>query len=68
VHVVNSIRQTKIHVAEPLLPESSSFEIETAIEKLKRYKLPHIDQVQVELIQAGGKTLDSQIHKIINSV
>jgi hypothetical protein len=22
----------------------------------------------VELIQAGGKTLDSQIHKIINSV
>jgi len=29
-------RQTKIHSAEPLEPEPSAFEVEMAIEKLKR--------------------------------
>jgi hypothetical protein len=30
--------QTEMHMAEPLVPESSSFEIEIAIENLKGYK------------------------------
>jgi hypothetical protein len=38
VHGVNDVRQTKIHTAEPLVPKPSSSEVETAIEKLKRYK------------------------------
>jgi hypothetical protein len=29
-----------MHTAEPLVPESSSFKFEIAIEKLKRYKSP----------------------------
>jgi hypothetical protein len=46
----------------------SSFQIEIAIEKLKRYKSPGIDQILTELIQAGGNTLHSETHKLINSI
>ena len=28
VHVFNDVRQTEIHVAEPLVPEPSAFEVE----------------------------------------
>jgi len=30
--------------------------------------LPGIDQIPVEFIQAGGKTLHSEIHKFINFI
>jgi len=36
IHGVSDVRQTEIHSAEPLVPEASAFEIEMAIEKLKR--------------------------------
>jgi hypothetical protein len=49
------ILQTEIHTVEPLVPEPSSSEVEIAIEKLKRYKSPGIDQILAELIQAGGE-------------
>jgi len=32
VHGVDDVRQTKIHTAEPLVPEPSAFEVELAIE------------------------------------
>jgi len=35
---------------------------------LKRYKLPGTYQIPAELIQAGGNTLHSEIHKVINSI
>jgi hypothetical protein len=35
---------------------------------LKRYKSPGIDQIPAELIQAGGNTLHSEIHKLINCI
>jgi hypothetical protein len=38
LHEVNDFRLTEIHTAEPLIPEHSDFEVEMAIEKLKRYK------------------------------
>jgi hypothetical protein len=38
VHGVSDVRQTKIHTAEPLVPEPSALEFELAIEKLKNYK------------------------------
>jgi hypothetical protein len=66
VHGVNDVRHTEIHTAKPLVPEPSSFEVEIAIEKLKRYKSPGIDQIPAELIQAAGNTLHSEIHKLIN--
>jgi hypothetical protein len=43
VHGVNDVRQTEIHIAEPLVPEPSAFEFELAIEKLKSHKSPGID-------------------------
>jgi hypothetical protein len=55
VHEVKDVRQTKIHTAEPLVPEPSSSEVEIAIEKLKRYKSPCTYQIPAELIQAEGK-------------
>jgi hypothetical protein len=33
---------------------------------LKKYKSPGSDQIQAELIEAGGETLQSEIHKLIN--
>jgi hypothetical protein len=36
-----------------------------AIEKLKRYKSPGIDQIPAELIKAGGSKICSEIHKLI---
>jgi hypothetical protein len=68
VHGVNDVRQTKIYTAEPLVPESSSFEVEIAVGKLKRYKSPGIDQIAEDLIQAGGSTLCSEIHKLITCI
>jgi hypothetical protein len=63
VYAVNDVRQTEIHAAEPLVPELSAFEVEMAIEKLKRRKSPGTDQIPSELIKAGGRTICSEIHK-----
>jgi hypothetical protein len=35
---------------------------------LKRYKVPGSDEIPEELIQAGGETLRSKIHKVNNSI
>jgi hypothetical protein len=62
------VRQTEMHRAEPFVPEPSASEVEAAIGKLKRYKTPGIDQIPAELIQAGGETLRSEIHKLIKLI
>jgi hypothetical protein len=36
VHKVSDVRQMEIHTANPLVPEPSSFEAETAVAKLKK--------------------------------
>jgi hypothetical protein len=38
------------------------------MQSLKRYKSPGDDHIMAELIQAGGKKLRSEIHKLINSI
>jgi hypothetical protein len=68
VHGVGGVRQTEMHTAEPLVPQPSSSEIEVAIGKLKRYKSPGVDQIPAELIQAGGETMRSEIHKFIKFI
>jgi hypothetical protein len=35
---------------------------------LKRYKSPGVDQIPAELIEAGGETLRSDIHKLIKFI
>jgi hypothetical protein len=48
---VSDVRQIEVHTAEPLVPGPSRLEIEIAIAKLKKYKLPGSDQIPGELIQ-----------------
>jgi hypothetical protein len=67
VHGVNDVRQTKLHTAERLVPEASAVEVELAIQKLKRHKSPSTDHIPAELIKAGGRTIHSETHKLINS-
>jgi hypothetical protein len=42
--------------------------MEITIEKPKICEASCIDQILAELIQAGGNTLHSEIHKVINSI
>jgi hypothetical protein len=63
VQRISDVRRIEIHTAEPFVPDPSPFEVEIAIANLKKYKPPGSDQ-----IQAGGETLQSEIHKLINSV
>jgi hypothetical protein len=58
----------QIHTGETLVPMSSPFEVEMAIEKLERYKSPGANKIQAEFIQARGRTIRFEIHKLINSV
>ena len=68
IHGVNDVRQTEIHTAELLVPDLSAFEVEMAVENLKRHNSPGIDQIPAELIKAWGRTIHSEIHKLINSI
>jgi hypothetical protein len=53
--------------AELLVPDPSPLEVEITVAKLRSYKSPGTDKILAELIQAGGETLRSEIHKLINS-
>jgi hypothetical protein len=68
IYRVSDIWQIEIHTSEPLLSEHSPAEVQTIIAKLKTYELPNIDQIPVQLIQAGCETLRSEIHKLISSI
>ena len=68
IHGVNYVRQTELHTLEPVLAESSAFEVEMATEKLKRHKSPCMDQIPAELTKARGRTICCDICKLINSV
>jgi hypothetical protein len=67
IHGVNDVRQTELNTAEPLAPQPSASELEMAIEKLKRHKLPGTDQIPAKLIKAGGRIIRSEIHTLIIS-
>jgi len=68
VHGVSDVRQTETHTAEPLVPQPRASKVEMATEKLKRHELPDIDQIPAGMIKVGGKTIPSEIHKLINSI
>jgi hypothetical protein len=51
------LTQTEVHRAEVLVPCLSHLDVKTAIAKLKRCKSPGKDQIQAELLQAGGEML-----------
>jgi hypothetical protein len=54
--------------AKSSAPGPSCLAVEIAIAKLKEYKSSGSVQILAELIQAGGETLLSAIHKLINSI
>jgi hypothetical protein len=62
VHNYSDVRQTEVHMAKSLVPNPNCLEVEIAAVKLNKYKLPSSDQI---LIQAGGETFLSAIHKLI---
>jgi hypothetical protein len=48
--------------------EPRAFEFELAIKKLKSHKSPGIDQIPTEMIKAGGRTIRSEVRKLIISI
>jgi hypothetical protein len=58
----------KEHTAELLVAELSAFEVKIDVKKLKRHKSPDVDQIPGEMIEAGCRTICSEIHKLIKSV
>jgi hypothetical protein len=50
VHKVSDVRHIRIHTAEPLVHDPSTFENEITITNLKRYKSPGSDEILAELI------------------
>jgi hypothetical protein len=67
VHWVDDVRKAEVHTAEPIVLETSAFEVEFAIEKLKRHKSTGTVQIPTELTKAGCRTIRVIIHKIIIS-
>ena len=57
-----------MHTAEPLVAELSASEVELAIEKLKSHKSLGINQIPVDLITAGARTICHEIHKLTISI
>jgi hypothetical protein len=49
--VVNEVRQTEIHRAEPPFPEPTAFDDALATEELRIHKLPGFVQIQAEFIR-----------------
>jgi hypothetical protein len=68
VRGVNEVRQTEIHTEEPIVLELSAFEVEMAVEKIKRRRSPGTDQIPTEFITAGGRTIRCEVHKLTNSI
>jgi hypothetical protein len=65
---LNDVRQTELLTTETPVPETSAFDFELAIEKLKGHKSPGIDQISPEFIKAGGSTIRCEILKLIISI
>jgi len=68
VHGFNEVKQTEINTAERRTLEPSVFEVQLAIKKLIRHKLPGTDQVPAELIKVGGRTILYEIHNLTISI
>jgi hypothetical protein len=67
--VLNDVRPTEIETAELIVPKPRAFDVEMATEKQKQNKInPVIVQIPVEIIKAGGGTIPSGIHTLVNSI
>jgi hypothetical protein len=64
VHRVGDVRQIEINTAQPFIPEPRPLDVQISIAELKKYRSPSSDQISAEVVQAGGETLRSEIHKL----
>ncbi|KAJ4428538.1 hypothetical protein ANN_24582 [Periplaneta americana] len=64
----NDRDEIEIQTAEPFIPEPTLSEVKTAIENLKKYKSPDMDQIPAQLIQEGGRVLSSEIYKLVLAI
>jgi hypothetical protein len=60
--MVNDVRQTEIHTAEPVVPEHMPLMLRWL---LKSHKSPGTDQIPAHSIKAGGRMIWSGIHRLI---
>jgi hypothetical protein len=68
VHNIHDVRQIEVHATEPSVRGSSPLKVDIASSKFKKYKSLGSDQIRAELIHAGGETLTSVIHKLVNCI
>jgi hypothetical protein len=68
VHEFSDVRQTEIHTAEPLVYGAIAVEVHMAIKKVNRHKSTGIVEIPTEFIEAGGRTIRSETHQLINSI
>jgi hypothetical protein len=54
--------------AKPFVPEPNAPEAEVTVQKMQRYESSGVDQLPAALIQAGGETLCSEVHKLIKLI
>ncbi|KAJ4428574.1 hypothetical protein ANN_24618 [Periplaneta americana] len=64
----NNQNEIQIQTVEPFVPEPTLSEVEIAIENLKNYKSPGIDQIPAELIQEDESALSSEIYKLVLTI
>jgi hypothetical protein len=67
VHNISDVRQREVYTAEPVVHGPSYVEFGIAIVELKKDKSLDNDQIPA-LIQAGGETLVSAIHRLVQSM
>ena len=56
------------YTTESLVAEPSAFEVEMAVEKLKRHRSSAVDRIPAEMFEAGCRTIRSEIHKLNKSI
>ena len=66
--VLRTLGRQKYTQQELILLQPRAAEFELAIDKLKSHKSPGIDQIPAEMINAGGRTICLEIHKLIISI
>ena len=53
----NDVRHTELCTADPLVSNPSAYEFESAAGKTKRHIITSTDQISIELIKAGRRTM-----------
>jgi hypothetical protein len=66
IHGAGDVWQTEMHTDEPFVQAASASEAVVALGKFKRCKSPSIARIPAELIQAGEKTLRSEIRNLLS--